>query len=44
MFVDKQILDKQTVKENTRLRYNLDTLNSADNQSQRMPNALELYR
>lgn len=43
MVVDKEILDELTVKakENPRLRYNLDMRNSADDQSQRMLNALE---
>ena len=43
MVVDKKILDELTVKakENPRLRCNLDMRNSADDQSQRMLNALE---
>ena len=41
--VDKKILDELTAKakENPRLRCNLDIRNSADDQSQRMLNALE---
>ena len=44
MVVDKKILDDLTAKakENSRLRCNLDMRNSADDQSQRMLNALEL--
>lgn len=43
MVVDKKILDELTSKgkENPRLRCNLDVRNSADDQSQRMLNALE---
>ena len=43
MVVDKKILDDLTAKakENSRLRCNLDMRNSADDQSQRMLNALE---
>jgi cupin fold WbuC family metalloprotein len=43
MVVDKKILDELTAKakESPRLRYNLDMRNSADDQSQRMLNALE---
>ena len=43
MVIDKKILDELTAKakENPRLRCNLDMRNSADNQSQRMLNALE---
>lgn len=43
MVVDKKILDELTAKakENQRLRCNLDMRNSADDQSQRMLNALE---
>lgn len=43
MVVDKKILDELTAKakENPRLRCNLDMRNSADDQSQRMLNALE---
>ena len=43
MVVDKEILDELTAKakENPRLRCNLDMRNSADDQSQRMLNALE---
>ena len=43
MVVDKQILDDLTAKakESLRLRCNLDMRNSADDQSQRMLNALE---
>ena len=43
MVVDKKILDELTAKakENARLRCNLDMRNSADDQSQRMLNALE---
>ena len=43
MVVDKKILDELTAKakEDPRLRYNLDMRNSADDQSQRMLNALE---
>ena len=43
MVVDKRILDELTAKakENPRLRCNLDMRNSADDQSQRMLNALE---
>lgn len=44
MVVDKKILDELTAKAkvNSRLRCNLDMRNSADDQSQRMLNALEL--
>ena len=43
MIIDKVILDELTAKakENPRLRCNLDMRNSADDQSQRMLNALE---
>ena len=43
MVIDKKILDELTAKakENPRLRSNLDMRNSADDQSQRMLNALE---
>ncbi len=43
MVITKEILDELTAKakENPRLRCNLDTRNSADDQSQRMLNALE---
>ena len=43
MLIDKKILDELTAKakENPRLRCNLDMRNSADDQSQRMLNALE---
>ena len=43
MVVDKKILDELTAKakESPRLRMNLDLRNSADDQSQRMLNALE---
>ena len=43
MVVDKKILDELTAKakDNPRLRCNLDMCNSADDQSQRMLNALE---
>ena len=43
MVVDKKILDELTAKakENPRLRCNLDMRNSANDQSQRMLNALE---
>ena len=43
MIINKVILDKLTAKakENPRLRCNLDMRNSADDQSQRMLNALE---
>ena len=43
MVVDEKILDELTAKakENSRLRCNLDMRNSADDQSQRMLNALE---
>ena len=43
MVVDNKILDELTAKakENPRLRCNLDMRNSADDQSQRMLNALE---
>jgi len=43
MIIDKKILDELKVKakENPRLRCNLDMRNSADDQSQRMLNALE---
>lgn len=43
MIITKEILDKLTAraKENPRLRCNLDMRNSADDQSQRMLNALE---
>ncbi len=43
MVITKKILDELTAKakENPRLRYNLDMRNSADDQSQRMLNALE---
>lgn len=43
MIIDKRILDELTAKakENPRLRCNLDMRNSADDQSQRMLNALE---
>lgn len=43
MVVDKKILDELTAKakENPRLRCNLDLRNSADDQSQRMLNAME---
>jgi len=43
MVIDKKILDELTAKakENPRLRANLDMRNSADDQSQRMLNALE---
>lgn len=41
MVIDKKILDELTAKENLRLRCNLDMRNSADDQSQRMLNALE---
>lgn len=43
MVITKDILDELTVKakENPRLRCNLDMRNSADDQSQRMLNALE---
>lgn len=43
MIIDKQILDSLTeqAKANPRLRCNLDLRNSADDQSQRMLNALE---
>jgi cupin fold WbuC family metalloprotein len=43
MVVDKKILDELTTKAkvNSRLRCNLDMRNSADDQSQRMLNALE---
>ena len=44
MIITKEILDELTAKakENPRLRCNLDMRNSADDQSQRMLNALEL--
>lgn len=43
MVIDKTLLDELTAKakENPRLRCNLDMRNSADDQSQRMLNALE---
>ena len=43
MVIDKKILDELTeqAKENPRLRQSLDLRNSADDQSQRMLNALE---
>ena len=43
MVVDKKILDELSAKakENPRLRCNLDMRNSADDQSQRMLNAIE---
>ena len=43
MIIDKKLLDELTAKakENPRLRCNLDMRNSADDQSQRMLNALE---
>ena len=43
MVITKKILDELTAKakENPRLRYNLDMRNSANDQSQRMLNALE---
>ena len=43
MIIDKKILDELTAKakENPRLRCNLDMRNSAEDQSQRMLNALE---
>ena len=43
MVIDKKILEELTgkAKENPRLRCNLDMRNSADDQSQRMLNALE---
>ena len=43
MVIDKKILDELTAKakENPRLRCNMDMRNSADDQSQRMLNALE---
>ena len=43
MIIENKILDELTAKakENPRLRYNLDMRNSADDQSQRMLNALE---
>ena len=43
MIVDNEILDELTAKakENSRLRCNLDLRNSAEDQSQRMLNALE---
>ena len=43
MVIDNEILDELTAKakENPRLRCNLDMRNSADDQSQRMLNALE---
>ena len=43
MIIDKKILDELTAKakESPRLRCNLDMRNSADDQSQRMLNALE---
>ena len=43
MIITKEILDELTAKakENPRLRCNLDMRNSADDQSQRMLNALE---
>ena len=43
MIIDKKILDELTAKakENPRLRCNLDMRNSADDQSQRMLNAIE---
>jgi len=43
MVIDKKILDELTskAKENPRLRFNLDMRNSADDQSQRMLNAIE---
>ena len=43
MVIDKKILDELTAKakENPRLRCNLDMRNSAEDQSQRMLNALE---
>ena len=43
MVITKEILDEMTAKakENPRLRCNLDMRNSADDQSQRMLNALE---
>ena len=43
MVIDKKILDELTAKakESPRLRCNLDMRNSADDQSQRMLNALE---
>ena len=43
MVIDKNILDELTAKarENPRLRSNMDLRNSADDQSQRMLNALE---
>ena len=43
MVIDKEILDELTAKAkvNPRLRCNLDMRNSADDQSQRMLNALE---
>ena len=43
MVVDKKVLDELTAKakENPRLRCNLDMRNSAEDQSQRMLNALE---
>ena len=43
MIIEKKILDELTskAKENPRLRCNLDMRNSAEDQSQRMLNALE---
>lgn len=43
MIIDKKILDELTAKakENPRLRQSLDLRNSADDQSQRMLNAIE---
>ena len=43
MIITKEILDElmSKAKENPRLRYNLDMRNTADDQSQRMLNALE---
>ena len=43
MIIDKKLLDELTAKakENPRLRCNLDMRNSADDQSQRMLNAME---
>ena len=43
MIITKEILDNlsEQAKESPRLRYNLDMRNSADDQSQRMLNALE---
>lgn len=46
MIITKEILDELTAKakENPRLRCNLDLRNSADDQSQRMLNALDQGR